>query len=142
MLLSMVASFIKRQEFVYARGTVDILLNDNFNQSNSGQNDGPTEKEDIMSINTVSSHNPRTKSGQPTIASIFPNIIIETTSFFKQQGYATYCRHRTERGCTSGVTFEQIRTHLLSRVAMLPQHAISLPTVTRMFHPSRMTNVI
>ena len=74
--------------------------------------------------------------------SILPNIIIETTSFFKQQGYATYCRCRKERGCSSGVTFEQIRTHLSSRVARLRQHTASLPTITRMFHPPDMINVI
>ena len=102
MLLSMEASFIKLQEFVYAPHAVDILLNENFNQSNSAQNDRTTGEGDIISINTVSSHNPRTKSDQPTIVSIFQNIIIEITSFFKQQGYATYCRRRTERGCSSG----------------------------------------
>ena len=79
-LLSMVASFIKRQEFVYAPGAVDILLIKNFNQSNSGQNN----RKDITSTNTASSHNRRTKSGQPAIVSIFPKIIIETTSFLNR----------------------------------------------------------
>ena len=54
MLLSMEASFIMHQEFVYARHAVDILLNENFNQSNSGQNDRTTGEGDIISINTVS----------------------------------------------------------------------------------------
>ena len=71
----------------------------------------------MTSIITVSLHNPRIKSDQPTLVLIFPKIITKATSFLKPQGYATYCRRRTENGCNSGVTSEQIRTHLLSKVA-------------------------
>ena len=137
-LLSMVASFIKRQEFVYAPGAVDILLIENFNQSNSGQNN----RKDITSINTASSHNPRKKSGQPPIVSIFPKIIIKITSFLNRNAMLHTAGSERREAAAPGVMLEQIRTHLLSRVARLQQHAISLPTVTEMFHPPHMINVI
>ena len=98
--------FFMIQEFAYAPGAADILLNKNFNQSNPWENDKSTKEGDIASIIIVNPHNSKTKCGQPTIVSIFLKIITEATSFLKQQGYTTYCRRRTERDYSSGVTAE------------------------------------
>lgn len=87
--------------------------------------------------NITSLSNKKQNTSCPSFLKTFPNILDNITAFLKQQGYAAWCRRRTETDYTSGA---QIPWHLFQTVSGLQQCGISLSTIQQFFSPTNAGN--
>ena len=75
--------------------------------------------------------------GRPSIVSKFPQIPQLVTDFIKQHGYSAQSRRRTAIGSACGVSLEDIRQYLISKIPELQGKGIGRTTVAYLMAPPR-----
>jgi hypothetical protein len=77
----------------------------------------------------------QSRLGRPLLHKQYPDIVEKTVQFLQLHSFAAQEKRRSSISNASGVTLNDIRTHLLKTVPGLKENGISRATVHRLFHP-------